>query len=98
MAVQTSKSDQDYLKQYKDKLSDTARRAQWVSSTQDKPDHDGQTLATLDVAADCTQNGVVRCDVNYPIPVGAANSYVVVAAYGNTTMEPVMMPAKAGPI
>lgn len=51
---------------------------------------DGQTLGTLDVAADCTQNGVVRCELDYPIPVGTANSYVVVAAYGNATMEPVM--------
>jgi len=51
---------------------------------------DGQTVATIDVASDCTQNGVVRCDQDFPITVGTSNSYVIVAAYGNTTMEPLM--------
>ena len=51
---------------------------------------DGAVASTIDVANDCTQNGVVRCDQDFPISVGATNSYVVVAAYGNTTMEPLM--------
>lgn len=66
------------------------RAAAWVDVDAIEIVVDGQTLATLDVAADCTQNGVVRCELDYPIAVGAANSYVVVAAYGNQTMEPVM--------
>jgi hypothetical protein len=44
MASQTTKNA--YLDKYGDKLSDSTKRAQWIESPGDKPDHDGQTLAT----------------------------------------------------
>lgn len=44
MASQTTKNE--YLDKYGDKLSDSTKRAQWVDSPDQKPDHDGQTLAT----------------------------------------------------
>jgi hypothetical protein len=44
MASQTTKNE--YLDKYGDKLSDSTRRAQWIESPGEKPDHDGQTLAT----------------------------------------------------
>jgi hypothetical protein len=44
MATQSTKSE--YLDKYGDKLSDSTKRAQWIDSPGEKPDHDGQTLAT----------------------------------------------------
>jgi hypothetical protein len=41
-----SGNDQKYLKEYGDKLSDSTRRAQWISDPKQKPDHDGQSLVT----------------------------------------------------
>lgn len=69
----------------------TVRAASWVDVDQIEIVVDGRTFDTIDIAMDCTQNGVIRCDLPaYPVPVAAANGYVVVAAYGNATMEPVM--------
>jgi hypothetical protein len=34
------------MKKYGDKLSDSTKRAHWVDSVKDRPDHDGETLAT----------------------------------------------------
>jgi hypothetical protein len=45
MANQTTKNE--YLDKYGDKLSDSTKRAQWIDSPGEKPDHDGQTLATV---------------------------------------------------
>lgn len=36
----------DFLKEHGDKLSDSTKRAQWIESPDDRPDHDGQTLVT----------------------------------------------------
>lgn len=45
MAAKEATRD-NFLKQHGDKLSDSTRRAQWIESPDEKPDHDGQTLAT----------------------------------------------------
>src|ERR671926_261603 len=45
MASSSSTRD-SFLKEHGDKLSDSTKRAQWIDSTDDRPDHDGQTLAT----------------------------------------------------
>ena len=69
----------------------TVRAASWVDVDTIEVVVDGQTYDTLDVATECTQNGVIRCDIpSYNVPVAAVNGYVVVAAYGNDTMEPVL--------
>lgn len=36
----------EFIKKYGDELSDSTKRAQWIESPGEKPDHDGQTLAT----------------------------------------------------
>jgi hypothetical protein len=41
-----SAEDREFLKQYEGQLSDSTKRAQWVSSTDEKEDHPGQTMAT----------------------------------------------------
>jgi hypothetical protein len=41
-----TKTKDSFLKEYGDKLSDSTKRAQWIESPDEKPDHDGQTLAT----------------------------------------------------
>jgi hypothetical protein len=41
-----TKAKNDFLEKHGDKLSDSTRRAQWIDSPDEKPDHDGQTLAT----------------------------------------------------
>jgi hypothetical protein len=41
-----SKDDDAYLKKYGDKLSDSTRRAKWISSTEEHADRKGQSLAT----------------------------------------------------
>jgi hypothetical protein len=46
MASQSTKDK--YLDKYGDKLSDSTKRAQWIDSPGQKPDHPGQTLATRD--------------------------------------------------
>lgn len=46
MAQTTKRDDKSYLAEYRDKLSDTARRAKWISGSDEHADHDGQTLAT----------------------------------------------------
>ena len=45
MASSSSAKDA-FLKEHGDKLSDSTKRAQWIESSDDRPDHDGQTLAT----------------------------------------------------
>lgn len=44
--AQKDATQQDYLKEYGDKLSDSTKRAQWIESPNEKEDHAGQTLAT----------------------------------------------------
>lgn len=46
MATKTVQSDQEYQKTYSEKLSDSTRRAKWISSAADHEDHEGQTLVT----------------------------------------------------
>jgi hypothetical protein len=48
MAQATKRDDQTYLKEFKDKLSDSTRRAKWIGGADEHQDHPGQTLATRD--------------------------------------------------
>lgn len=41
-----SREDQQFLKEHWDKLSDTTKRAKWISSPNEHEDHPGQSLAT----------------------------------------------------
>jgi hemerythrin-like domain-containing protein len=47
----SAKDDERFLKKHGDELSRSTTHAKWIHSDKDKPDHDGQTLATrnLDV-------------------------------------------------
>lgn len=45
-ASQASGEDKAFLEKYGDKLSDSTKRAKWVSSPNEHEDHPGQTLAT----------------------------------------------------
>jgi hypothetical protein len=47
MATSTKvENDKDYLLHHGKELSDTTKRAKWISGTGEHQDHDGQTLAT----------------------------------------------------
>lgn len=46
MANKMALSDTDYMKHYESALPDSVRRAKWMQSEADRPQHDGQTLAT----------------------------------------------------
>jgi hypothetical protein len=39
-------NDDEYLREYGDKLSDTTKRSKWVGSPDEHEDHPGQSLAT----------------------------------------------------
>jgi hypothetical protein len=46
MATKTRMSDQEYRQTFAETLGDTAKRARWIESDDDHPDHNGQTLVT----------------------------------------------------
>lgn len=46
MSTKTLMPDREYLEKYRDKLPDSVSHAKWISSIDERPVYDGQTLAT----------------------------------------------------
>ena len=45
-ATNLTDEDRKFIAKYRDGLTDTTLRAKWIHSPDERPDHDGQTLAT----------------------------------------------------
>ena len=41
-----TRDDREFMKRHESGLSDSAKRAKWIHSTDERADRDGQTLAT----------------------------------------------------
>lgn len=46
MVTKIREADQDYLRRFGDRLTDSSQRAKWVSDPDTHEDHEGQTLVT----------------------------------------------------